>query len=74
MKTRKQQASEVIEALENDIVKLALINDYRQFVYDNDEKLKGNAEALKELNATKFQIENSEKMLKWMNEELLRCE
>ena len=72
MKTRKQVISELIEALENDKVRLEVLKDYRQFVYDNDEKLKGNAEALKELNANKFSLENTEKMMTWMNGELIK--
>jgi hypothetical protein len=72
MKTRKQMLSELIEALENDKVRLEVLKDYRQFVYDNDEKLKGNAEALKELNANKFSLENTEKMMTWMNNELIK--
>jgi hypothetical protein len=74
MKTRKQQVSEMIDALQDDLIKQEIIKDYRQFAYDNDERLKGNLEAKKELNASASQIDRTTKMLEWLNKELLRCE
>ena len=74
MKTRKQIACEMIEELEQGLIKLSLLKDYRQFIFENDEELKGNMEAKKELNANIMQIEHSEKMIAWLNKELLRCE
>ena len=74
MKTRKQIACEMIEELEQGLIKPSLLKDYRQFIFENDEELKGNMEAKKELNANIMQIEHSEKMIAWLNKELLRCE
>lgn len=70
MKTKKQQISEMIEQLQDNLVKLEIVQSYRQFVFENDEDLKGNTEAKKELNATDFAISKDKKMLEWLKKEL----
>jgi hypothetical protein len=74
MKTRKQQISEMIEGLEEDLIKQQVVKDYREYVFTSDERFKGNLEAEKELKASEMSIDRTEKMLKWLNDELLRTE
>lgn len=70
-RTRKQQVSIMIDELENDLVKQEVVHDYRKWVYENDERLKGNTEAQKEVKASEFSIERTKKMIKWLNDELI---
>ena len=74
MKTRKEVVLKMIDDLENDLVLQNVLKDYRAYAYENDEDIKGNTEAKRELEANKMKIAHSEKMMKWLNKELLRCE
>jgi len=70
MKTRKQQLEEMLLALQNDNLRLTIIRDFKQFLFDNDEELKGNLEAKKEIDATNFSLKTNEKMTLWIEKEL----
>jgi hypothetical protein len=74
MKTRKQQISEMIDGLEDDLIKQQVVKDFKEYLFNNDEKFKGNLEAEKDLKASEMAIYRTETMLKWLNDELLRTE
>ena len=74
MKTRKETVLKMIDDLENDLVLQQVLKDYRTYAYEEDEDIKGNDQAKKELNANIMKIEHTEKMIAWLNKELLRCE
>jgi len=57
-------------ALQNDNLRLTIIRDFKQFLFDNDEELKGNLEAKKEIDATNFSLKTNEKMTLWIEKEL----
>jgi len=70
--TYKEQISKMIGEIEEKMPYYEVLKNYKQFIYENDEELKGNAEAKKELNASIMQIDHAEKMLEWLNKELIR--
>ena len=72
--TKKQQIIEMIKALEKDQLRLGILQDYRKHEYENDEELKGNTQAKKELDATDFSMKRNEKMIDWLKKELIKCE
>ena len=74
MKTRKQQISDMIGGLEDDLIKQQVVKDFKEYLFNNDEKFKGNLEAEKDLKASEMAIYRTETMLKWLNDELLRTE
>ena len=74
MNTRKQQISEMIGGLEDDLTKQQVVKDFKEYLFTNDEKFKGNLEAEKDLKASEMAIYRTETMLKWLNDELLRIE
>ena len=74
MKTKKEMLMEMIDALENDALKLEILKDYRTNIFENDPDLKGNLEAKKELDANEFTLKNTKKMLEWCNKQLILCE
>lgn len=67
MKTRKEQASEMLESLKSDLLKQEIVHDYREYIFKDDKDLKGNLEAQKELNASKSQIDRTKKMIDWLS-------
>ena len=70
MKTRVQALEEMKALLEDDLVRQNIIAEYKKYQFENDEKLKGNAEADKELKAAIFGVYKTEAMLKWIANEL----
>lgn len=70
MKTRKQFLNEMKAQLENDVVKMTIIADYKRFQFESDPKFKGNTEAKKELDTALFTIERTEQMLVWVKNQL----
>ena len=70
MKTRKQQLEEMLESLQNDNLRLTIIRDFKQHLFESDEELKGNLEAKKEIDATNFSLKTNEKMALWIEKEL----
>lgn len=74
MKTRKEVILEMITALENDKIKQEILVDYKRNSFENDEDLKGNLEAKKQLDATEFSLKYTLKMLEWLNKQLILCE
>lgn len=74
MKTRKQQISEMIGGLEDDLTKQQVVKEFKEYLFNYDEKFKGNLEAEKDLKASEMAIYRTETMLKWLNDELLRTE
>ena len=74
MKTRKQQLSEMVEALADGQLRNEIVLEYKIFLASKDEKLKENAEFKKELSATKFEINKSIELIGWLNKQLILCE
>ena len=70
MKTRKQQLEEMLISLQNDNLRLTIIRDFKQFLFDGDKELKGNTEAKKEIDATNFSLKTNEKMVLWIEDQL----
>lgn len=67
MKNRTEVLLEMQDKLQQDIVTQNILLDYKTFQYEKDPKMKGNTEALKELNAVRFNIERTQAMLDWIN-------
>ena len=74
MKTRKIQLIEMSDALGDGKLRNEIVLDYKNYLGSKDEKLKKNPEFKKELNATTFAIKESEKMIEWLNKQLILCE